>query len=427
MNFLKKVLVVIILSFFLSNIFGEPSQCSKIAASKHLNEKITQLVNAERLKYSLPALSVSISLPIEQSTRNYVSGYLTRDDNKEINSNTIFQVGSITKTFTAVLILKLAEENKLVLNEKISHWLPEYPKWQNITVTNLLTHTSGAYDVIDTPNFWQTLKADPQRHWSLQDLANLAYAQPNYFPPGMSYKYTNTDYILLGLIIERVTHQPLTQAYNEYLLNPNKYDLIDTYYTANGYPHKILNNLAHGYDDEGTFGYNVDVTNLSTSFGSSASAIVSTPKDLIYWLKQLNSGKIISNESLQLMHTLYSEQNGQLLNLKQFLQTNNLNNNPWMDVGEGMGMGLVYFRNYGFVWAHAGGTPGYQSFYAYNPCKNIYVVLMYNVQPKQSFVFLQIAAEIFKTLNQSALVKKEVIKYQKTGSIPFYCTYQQGK
>src|SRR5437868_5853849 len=102
-------------------------------SEKILNEKIQNTLDVDRIKYHLPALSVSIELP-NNFTRNYVSGYYSLSEKKKITPDTLFQIGSITKTFTATIIFKLVEENKLNVNDKLIKWLPQYPRWKNITV-----------------------------------------------------------------------------------------------------------------------------------------------------------------------------------------------------------------------------------------------------------------------------------------------------
>ncbi|PIR12034.1 MAG: hypothetical protein COV52_00885 [Gammaproteobacteria bacterium CG11_big_fil_rev_8_21_14_0_20_46_22] len=395
---------------------------SSLAESEQtLNQALVKLVQSERNHYKLPALSVSILLPGERLPRHYVSGYYTKKMKQKITPNTLFQVGSITKTFAATMVLKLVEEHKLNINDKLGRWFPEYPKWKDVTVKELLTHTSGVYKVIDTKNFWQHLKVNPKQYWSLQELANLAYLYPDYFKAGQGYNYANTDYILLGMIIEKVTHQPISQVFREYLLSLEKFGLKNTYYTASGYPKTVISRVAHGYDDEGTFGYGVDVTNVSTSFSGSAGAIVSTPDDIILFLKQLFAGKILSAHLLKLMQTLTSEKTGQPISIQQALINHQNTKESWFDLGEGMGMGLVYFKDYGFVWMHAGGMPGYQSAYTYNPCKGIYVVLMYNKQPKENLVFVKITQAIVKTLDSSDLVNSKIKHYQAMNALSWFC------
>ena len=321
----------------------------------------------------LVALSVSIKIPENQHAIKYVSGYYSLTDKRKITPDTLFQIGSITKTVTATIILKLAEENKLNLDDKLLKWLPQFSRWKNITVNDLLRHTSGIEDYTHGNQFDQMLRQNPEQFFSLSTLANLAYHKKDFATPGEKYHYTNTDYILLGMIIKKVTHQSLQQVFDDYIA---RYHLNNTFYTPIGYPISIIQKIAHGYNRDGTFRFNKDVTQVSLSFAQSAGALISTPNDLVDWLQQLFSGKILSDHSLKTM----------------------LKITPVED-GEGAGIGLFNFKNMGPTWVHAGGTPGYESFYAYNPQHKIYLALMYNVKPKQQLIFIKIADDIFNAVS----------------------------
>ena len=111
------------------------------------------VVQQDQLTYKLPALSVSIGQLNSQDINNFVAGHITRGKKQLITAQTRFQVGSITKTFTAALTLILVSQHKLTLNTTIGKWLPQFPRWKNITVRQLLNHTSGVYKYIDTKNF----------------------------------------------------------------------------------------------------------------------------------------------------------------------------------------------------------------------------------------------------------------------------------
>ena len=103
------------------------------------------------------------------------------------------------------------------------------------------------------------------------------------------YNYTDTDYVLLGIIIQSLLHEPLQKAYQQYLFS----GLKNTYYMPNTYNKKFLINMAHGYDDEGTFGYNVDVTHVNTSFAATAGAIVSTPNNIVKFYPKAFSSQFL--------------------------------------------------------------------------------------------------------------------------------------
>lgn len=358
-----------------------------------LNQKLQKTVDEDRVKYNLPALSVSIRVPNKKYNLNFVSGCKSLSASQKITPNTLFQVGSITKTFTAALVLKLSENGQLSLNDTLGQWLPQYPKWHAITIRELLNHTSGVYNYIDAKGFWQELKQQPNYQWQLSQLADLAYQYHDYFEAGKGYQYTNTDYILLGLVLEKITKKSLTTLYKDNLFAGLHY----TIYAPYCYSQTLMEKIAQGYDDEGTFGYGVDVSNVNTSFAASAGAILSTPNDVVTFLKQLFEGHILSKRSLALMMQLVSIKTGKVLDNQDIAAM--ITNKEWEDIGEGFGLGLVHIKDYGFVWMHAGGMPGYQSMYSYNPKKKIILALAYNKQPKQNFIFMKIANDLYQVLD----------------------------
>lgn len=415
-NTFNKLFIALCVFFCTGGVFALDSKNEGVL----LNKQIQNTLKKDRIKYELPALSVGIKLPEEDNPRNYIIGYYYLSGKKKITSDTLFQIGSITKTFTASIIFKLIEEYQLNLNDELTRWLPQYPRWKNVTVNDLLRHTSGVSNYSHGKEFDSVLRSNPNKYFSLSELANLAYDQGDISRPGKKYNYTNTDYILLGMISEKVTKKSLQQIFDNYL---HQYHLTNTFYTPSGYPHHIINKIAHGYDRGGTFKFNEDVTFVSTSSGQSAGAIISTPNDLIKWLNQLFAGKIITNKSLTNMMSVISEIDAKPIDLLNIHLSNELlkQKKSFTEVGAGRGMGLLYFKNYGFAWVHAGGVPGYESFYAYNPCTGIYLVLMYSVKPKQQLTFIKIADDIFNTLNKSELVNNYVKLYQHNNVLPAYC------
>jgi D-alanyl-D-alanine carboxypeptidase len=386
-----------------------------------LDSHIQNIINQDRVRYNLPALSVSIKLPSENYTRNYVSGYDSQSHGNPITSNTLFRIGSITKTFTAAIILQLAEENKLSLNDKLVKWFPQYPKWAHVKIKNLLNHTSGIYNYTRGTSWDNELRNNPNKYWSSAELADIAYQKHDLFDPGEKYSYSNTDYILLGMIIQKATGEPLQQVFNERF---NTYHLKNTFYPSSlGYPDYVINKLARGYNRDGTFKYNQDVT---LAFNTQADgAIISTPNDIIDWLNQLFLGRIISNKSLTQMMSIVSDNDARPIDLKNFHMKDLSSKTPVIDIGEGLGMGLVYFKDYGFTWAHAGGVAGYESCYTLNPCNGIYIALAYSVKPKQQLIFGKISRDIFKEILKTELVTNHVKTYQQNNVIPDFCYQTQ--
>src|SRR6185312_1473670 len=150
---LYKILIFFFLCFF-------PYVSSALEKNDNIsfNQMLQKSVDDIRVKYALPALSLSIKLPNATQIRNYVSGYYSSLQKVKITPDTLFQMGSITKTFTATIVFKLIEENKLNSNDSLIKWLPEFSRWKNITVDDLLHHTSGVANYTSGKSFDNLLK-----------------------------------------------------------------------------------------------------------------------------------------------------------------------------------------------------------------------------------------------------------------------------
>ena len=153
--------------------------------------------------------------------------------------NSIFQIGSITKQFTATVILKLQEENKLKVTDKLSQYFPDYPKGDSITIEQLLTHTSGIYSYTSDHVFMQHEVSKPADR---QKMMALFKDKPLQFSPGTKWEYSNSAYSLLGYIIEDVAKMPYEQAVRKYIFSPVKMD-----HSGFDFTHLANINKATGY------------------------------------------------------------------------------------------------------------------------------------------------------------------------------------
>src|SRR5450432_2236055 len=136
-------------------------------------------------------------------------GYRNAADKVLNSEQTIFQLGSITKQFTSAVILKLQEEKKLSVSDKVSKYFPQYPKGDSITIEQLLTHTSGVYNYTNDQNFMANEMTKPA---SREKIMALFKDKPLDFPPGTGWNYSNSGYSLLGYIIEIATGKPYEQV-----------------------------------------------------------------------------------------------------------------------------------------------------------------------------------------------------------------------
>ena len=210
---------------------------------------------------------------------------------------TKFRIGSLTKTFTAAAILRLAEVGAIELGATIGTWLEDLPAaWQSFTVHQLLTHTAGLRDHVAVPAK-RTLNRTGARP---ADLIDLIAREPLLFPPGTNRSYSNTGYILLGMLIEKVSSRPYAVYLEEKILRPLEL-------TATGYDShlQILPERASGYALQGGQLQNADFLDMSVPF--SAGGLVSTIDDLLRWNTALHGDGLLSRSSYERMTAEYPE------------------------------------------------------------------------------------------------------------------------
>ncbi|MET0817346.1 MAG: serine hydrolase domain-containing protein, partial [Solirubrobacteraceae bacterium] len=176
-------------------------------------------------------------------TRRHVRGYADRETRRRMRASDRFRIGSLTKTFTATVVLQLAGEHKLSLDDSIEQWLPGLvPGGERITVRQLLNHTSGLFNYTDDGQVLDGMLSDRLRAWSPRELVVIATAHPPAFAPGTRWAYSNTGYIVLGLIAEAVDGRPLATQLETRILTPLK--LRHTSFDSES---QIAGRYAHGY------------------------------------------------------------------------------------------------------------------------------------------------------------------------------------
>jgi D-alanyl-D-alanine carboxypeptidase len=216
-----------------------------------------------------------------------------------------FRVGSVNKTFTAVLVLQLAERHRLALDDSVERWLPGLvPNGQAITIRQLLSHTSGLFDYSRDveATFGPFLAGDRDHIWTPRDLVAIAVAHPPDFPPGAAWQYSNTGYILLGLIIEAATQRSYESVLRSRILRP--LGLRRTTLDTHG---AIAGRYAHGYSRLlSPTGQLEDVSDLSPSWGWAAGALVSTADDVVTFYDALLTGHLLRRHELTEMQTTVS-------------------------------------------------------------------------------------------------------------------------
>jgi len=210
------------------------------------------------------------------------------------------RVGSITKTFVSTAVLQLAGEHRLSLDDSVERWLPGLvPDGDGITLRQLLNHTSGIFNYTDDEAFITALLSDPLREYTPRQLVGIATSYPPNFPPGTSWSYSNTNYVILGLVVERVTHRPVAEVLRQRIIRP--LHLRDTLlptrfpdipgYHAHGYvPPSLSDQLP---PPRGVPNQYVDTTLISPTAAGPAGALISNPDDLRTFYRALLSGRLL--------------------------------------------------------------------------------------------------------------------------------------
>ena len=309
-----------------------------------------------------------------------------------IKSDMLFAIGSITKNIVATLILQLTEQGALTLDDPISQWLPSYPHIApTITIRQLLNHTSGIYMFWENQQIWDDLKKDRTKVWTPEEV--LSYIEEPYFPPGDGYSYSNTNYLLLAMIIEKATGANLSTEFREHFWR--KLGMENTYLSLE---ENIPDNQAHVYGDNfNNDGTNIDLTFLprasheSITYGSSG--LFMTAENLARWSHALFEGEILQQQSMD-----------EMLHLVEFRPVSNM---------RAYGLGVqVYTRSFSSgkeAIGHGGGNIGTTTYMVFLPEYHVSIVVMVNAFPNRS------AGVITKGLIRTILRDSNAI-----GFIPYF-------
>lgn len=342
----------------------EPSYAG---CGQNINGGIQKIIDKDRIKYNIPGIQVSISCPDESSPRNFVSGTTTQEGATLVKSDNLFQIGSETKSFTSAIILKLEANGLLSINDSIGKWLPQYPAWKNITIKQLLNHTSGIVDYFDTDEFQNTeTETNFQKQWSPEELVNLVINVSPYFAPSQGFHYSNTNYVLAGMIISTLTGKSIEEEMEILLFEP--LSLSNSHYVPQPYSDDIMQRMAHGYYHVKINEPFADSTNYNMSEADAAGAIVSTSQDTAIWLKKLLTTDVLPEKQRNEMMTLVDMETGQAISRES------------KKSGYGLGILRHVVTSGVEIWGHDGSTFGYNSNMFLLKCNNVYITTIINLR-----------------------------------------------
>jgi len=235
--------------------------------------------------------------------RTDVRGVPARRPARHVRAGDRFRIGSVTKTFVATVVLQLADEGRVSLDDTVEEWLPGVvPGGRAITIRQLLSHRSGLFDYVEDPKVFAPYNQDPAHAWDPRQLVEIAAAHPAPFSPGRRFAYSSTNYLLLGLIVETATGTPLEQQLRERIFQP--LGLRQTTFA----PRFVTDPYIHGHrspSHQGIItGPPVDTNLEAASWTWAAGAIVSSADDLRRFFALLLEGRLLPARMLRLMETV---------------------------------------------------------------------------------------------------------------------------
>lgn len=273
-------------------------------------------------------------------------GLGNREDLRPATVDTEYEIGSITKQFTAAAILQLQEAGKLRLDDKLSTYLPTVPHASEVTLRQLLSHTSGMPEYLDAMDAAGTI----DKPASFDKLMSYIAGKPLDFPPGSHWSYSNTGYIMAGRVIEIVSHESYRQYVRTHLLD--RAGMTHTFTVAE---ERKLPNMATGYDREN--GQIKPARTIAASVGWAAGFLVSTVDDLEKWNLALRSGKIVTPADYALMSTSVKTARG--------------------NAGYGLGLFVDSIDDQPRV-GHTGGSLGFTTANEYFPRQDLQIIAFTN-------------------------------------------------
>jgi CubicO group peptidase (beta-lactamase class C family) len=254
----------------------------------------------------------------------------------------VFQIGSMTKQFTAIAILMLQEQGKLNVNHAISKYIPDYPNGNKITIHHLLTHTSGIKDFTKMKSIMSIARKD----MAPKELVEFFMDEPIDFEPGEQYSYNNSGYVLLGYIIELVSGN----TYEDFI-ETNIFEKLGMNNSRYASDREIVKHRAYGYHKRGAYTNKMYISlNLPYASGS----LMSTVDDMLKWQEAINDNLLINEKTKEKVFTNYAINNGQSINYGYGWHLKDIDGVPTRE--------------------HGGSIFGFKSMGVYVPSMDIYVI-----------------------------------------------------
>ena len=284
-------------------------------------------------------------------------GFADMEKQQVADTDSRYRIGSISKTFTSVMVMKAAEKGKLTLEETIDKYFPDLPNAEKITVSDLLYHRSGIHSFTDDPGYLSWCTQPKTR----KELEEIIVSGGSEFEPGSKMAYSNSNYVLLSIMLEKIYNKPYDKLLRKQITRPAR--LKSTYYGGKIDPKKT-ECYSYKYEE----GWKAEAeTDMSVPLG--AGALVSTPADLVKFIEALFSGKLVSSQSLESMTTLK----------------------------DNFGLGLMRFPFHErYAYGHPGGIDGFQSIVSWFPDDKVaYAITSNGINTNMNNISIAVLSAVF--------------------------------
>ncbi|MFI8822687.1 serine hydrolase domain-containing protein [Streptomyces sp. NPDC053431] len=319
--------------------------CSRDGLGPELTAKLDRTVEDAREQARVPGLVVGLWM---HGKGCYVraTGVADKATGQPMFADTYVRIGSETKTFTVTALLELVDEGRVKLDDPIDRYIRGVPNGRNITLRHLAEMRSGLFPYTSDPDFIHDLYSRPKRAFNPWEVLSYGYRHKNIAKPGETFQYCNSNLVLLGLVIEKVTGRPLADVIHDRVVRPA--GLRHTFLPEGAEfpePH------AHGYSDQTLTGATADTTDWNPSWAWAAGGMISNLRDLRRWAPVLATGELLSPET----------------------QAQRLRTLPTGFPGTTYGLGIL--KTNGWI-GHNGSLPGYETVTVYLPERKATLVLI---------------------------------------------------
>ncbi|MGA9824581.1 MAG: serine hydrolase domain-containing protein [Methylocystis sp.] len=354
------------------------AQSSDAALTLSLRRALAQYIATRAKPEHISAASLSISLKGSEKNINLAAGTTKYPSvGAKVTPADLFEIGSITKSFTSVAILRLETAEKLTIEDKLGKWLPQYPAWKDVTIHRLLDMTSPIPGYDNQPSIAKIMGDDPSHGFSPEELIASAYPHNGKPEPVSGWTYSNTNYILAQMIVEKASGKPYADVVRGLF---DQVGLKNSYYEQNLYPASITDRMVSGY----FFSHDPineplapllgkDVKSDSVSWMQGAGGIVSSMEDVSRWARALYEGPLLADKQRGELMTLVSDKTGEPISGASKEHPSAF----------GLGVGAGFRPVFGAYWYYQGMTLGYRVLYAYFPKNSAVIVVGLNSQPDE--------------------------------------------